>query len=129
MIRYYLWIGLGGMIGASLRYALSQLFLFNETNFPWDTLAVNLLGAFLLALMIFSPYVKNNLPPYVYPMLTTGILGAFTTFSTIMLETVVLFQEDTKLALTYIMTTFVGGILLSGLAFYFVQNINRKKVG
>lgn len=118
-------VGCGGIIGALMRYGISLL-LHSEspTAFPWGTLIVNLLGAFFLSLLLFQPSIEANLSSLVFTALTTGILGSFTTFSTIMVETALLWQNMKGMAILYCSITFLGGIACS-FAGYFVA---RKAV-
>ena len=81
-------VGLGGFIGASLRYIISMLCLrWLGTFFPYGTLFVNILGCFLIG---FIMELSGGLCPIssnVKLFLTVGILGGFTTFSTLAYET------------------------------------------
>ena len=86
-------IALGGAIGALLRYWSSgMVYKYVTSIFPWGTLAVNLLGAFILGFLwnIFNYYV---IPAHFKIFITIGVLGAFTTFSTYALETINLFRD------------------------------------
>ena len=86
-------VGLGSMAGGILRYLIA--FNLNskvtENEIPWGTFAVNFIGCFIIGL-IFSLQQKNLINHQVYLLLTTGILGGFTTFSTFSLETVSLIK-------------------------------------
>ena len=90
----YLAVAGGGAIGACLRFFIQQhaLNLLGK-SFPFGTLAVNLLGSFLigLAYAYFQQHEIQN--PQLKPFITVGILGALTTFSTFSMETVMLVQE------------------------------------
>lgn len=98
-------IGLGGAVGAVLRYltgsAISRLL---PSAMPYGTLGVNLIGAFAIgALSIFSAKAP---PSYqlLFMMLTVGVCGGFTTFSTFSLEAYSLFtQGKALLAALYIL--------------------------
>lgn len=92
MVKFFL-IALGGALGALLRYAVSGLALrVLGPGFPWGTLAVNLLGCFLIGLFwALSDRVAFH--PRVSPFLFTGLLGAFTTFSTYGLESINLLRD------------------------------------
>jgi CrcB protein len=85
---HYLYITIGGGIGALLRYVSSQFInSFINTKFPFGTLFVNCIGALLIGFLInifdlFSINIKWKL------FLITGFLGGYTTFSTYSLETV-----------------------------------------
>ena len=83
-------VGLGGGIGAMLRYAISSLPV--RTLFPVLTLAVNLLGAFIIGLVTGFLETRADPPVWVSPLLKTGLCGGFTTFSTFSLETVTLWR-------------------------------------
>lgn len=77
----------GGALGALSRYAISLYFAQYKTSglfaYPIATLSVNVLGCFLLSLLVFS---ASQLSPTVKLALGTGFLGALTTFSTFELE-------------------------------------------
>ncbi|MEU0253685.1 CrcB family protein [Streptomyces sp. NPDC006184] len=80
-------VALGGLLGGTARYALVLAFPASGAAFPWTTFAVNVSGAFALALLLV--HVFEVWPPtrYVRPFAAVGFLGAFTTFSTWMVDT------------------------------------------
>ncbi|MET7603542.1 CrcB family protein [Streptomyces avermitilis] len=80
-------VALGGVLGGSARYVLGLTFPTPRGTFPVTTFAVNVSGAFLLALLLV--YVLEIWPPtrYVRPFAGVGFLGSFTTFSTWMVDT------------------------------------------
>lgn len=81
-------VGLGGAIGAMLRYAISLIPY--KGNFPILTLITNLAGA--IAIGFIAGYAsKKNLPSNAILFLKTGVCGGFTTFSTFSLEAYQLF--------------------------------------
>ena len=83
-------VALGGALGASARYGvhLGALRLFGPT-FPWATLAVNVLGSFLMGLLVAALGRDSAWAP----LLMTGVLGGFTTFSAFSLDTMALWQK------------------------------------
>lgn len=90
----YLAIALGGAVGATLRYGLSEwmLHLFGRA-FPFGTLLVNILGSFVIGLLygfILSGHLAAN-PWRIF--VGIGVLGALTTFSTFSMDTVLLLQQ------------------------------------
>jgi len=87
-----LMIALGGALGAISRYGLSQLAinLFGK-GFPFGTLIANFVGSLLMGLL-FSLIETESLMPQVKIALGIGFLGAFTTFSTFSLDTVLMIQ-------------------------------------
>ncbi|HEY4812169.1 MAG TPA: fluoride efflux transporter CrcB [Solirubrobacteraceae bacterium] len=100
----------GGFIGAILRAGLSQSLTTPAGQWPWATFIVNLLGAALLG--YFITRLQERLPPSLYrrAFLGTGICGALTTFSTVMVELMKML-EDSQLLLagTYAAASLAGG--------------------
>ncbi len=89
-----IWICLGGAAGSGLRYLVSGWVLRAlGTSFPYGTLAVNLLGSFLLGALMYVGLSTEWLPPALRLALTTGALGGFTTYSTFSYETMRLIQD------------------------------------
>lgn len=81
-------VGLGGFLGASLRYLISIFAAKNfGGNFPYGTLIANILGAlligFIMEFSMDSALISSNMK-----LLTTGIMGGLTTFSTFSYETI-----------------------------------------
>jgi CrcB protein len=76
----------GGFLGTIARAALAQSLAVRPDRWPWATFVVNILGAFLLGYVITR--LQERLPPSMYgrAFLGTGICGALTTFSTLMVE-------------------------------------------
>ncbi len=86
-------IMIGGSIGAALRHMLSfTIANNNNSSFPWGTFAVNIIGSFIIGVLwqFFNDY---EIPAHIRAILITGGLGAFTTFSTYSLDTVILLQN------------------------------------
>ena len=79
-------VGLGGLVGSVLRYLLGLLPLHHESGFPFITLGINVLGAFLIGLIVASAGRAPSLDPRALLFLKVGICGGFTTFSTFALE-------------------------------------------
>jgi fluoride exporter len=80
-------IGLGGFAGAIARYLVDG-FVADRTGggFPWGTLVINVTGSFALGLLFAMSQERAILPAEIRGPLMIGFLGAFTTFSTFMLE-------------------------------------------
>ena len=87
----YIYVGLGGALGAMLRYALSTVTV--RTDFPFMTLLTNLTGAFLIGCIVGIAESHENIPSGLILFLKTGFCGGYTTFSTFSLETFTLFEQ------------------------------------
>lgn len=114
---------LGGAVGAALRYAVGLLCSRWQTiPFPFATLAVNVIGCFLLGFLTAAGEKTFSPSPEVSLMLTVGLCGAFTTFSTFSADTFRLFDSGYILsAILYVISTLVLGFL----AFYLSRFITR----
>jgi CrcB protein len=87
------WVALGAAAGAPARYLLDR-FVQNrhERVFPWGTLLVNVTGCFALGLVV-SLTSHHDAAGWVVPLLGTGFLGGYTTFSTFGWETLRLAED------------------------------------
>ena len=91
-----IYVGIGGFLGAVLRYALGSYIhsLTKHLPFYFSTLTVNILGCVLIGLLTGFFESQKILNPEIRLFLMLGLLGSFTTFSTFSLDTLVLFGED-----------------------------------
>jgi CrcB protein len=96
---HLLLIGAGGFFGAVARYVVDGLVAERTAGtFPWGTLVVNLSGSFALGLLATLAIERSVLPAEIRGPLLIGFLGAYTTFSTLTLETLRLAETGTWLA-------------------------------
>jgi len=114
MARFF-WICLGGAIGTGGRYLLSGwLARVAGAGFPYGTLTVNLLGSFLLSL-VMQVALASGLSPSLRLFVAVGLVGGFTTYSTFNYETLQSLEEGAwGLGLLNLSAT-VGGCLAAGL--------------
>jgi CrcB protein len=89
-----IFVGVGGFIGASMRYLITMYSskLINS-NFPLGTLMVNVIGGFLIGLIMELSSSTELISPNLRIFLTTGIMGGLTTFSTFSYETITLMND------------------------------------
>lgn len=89
MVIRFLCVCLGGAVGTGARYLLDGWVQgWTGSAFPWGTLAVNVIGSFLIALVLHVAMTTDLLSATARITLTTGVLGGFTTYSTFNHETV-----------------------------------------
>lgn len=92
MFLTLLQVAAGGAIGAAARFLTGQGFLrLGLSGFPWATLAINVVGSFLMGLLVVLLSQSGQIKTA--PFLLTGLLGGFTTFSAFSLETVQLIER------------------------------------
>jgi len=116
-------IALGGALGAvSRHFVAGRLAGALGLVFPYGTLSVNVLGSFLMGLLVELIALKLNLPRPMQAFLTVGFLGAFTTFSTFSMEVVLLMERHTLvLALAYVVLSVVLAVAAFGLGLTLVR--------
>ncbi|MGP4060303.1 fluoride efflux transporter CrcB [Halobacillus sp. H74] len=116
LIIKLLLVGLGGFCGAILRYAVSR-WIENRTSstLPTATLFINIAGSFLLGVLLGLDLTKTW-----FLLCGTGILGAFTTFSTFKLEAIQLHINKHRKSFTYyVLASYFFGICLAYTGFKF----------
>lgn len=107
----YAWLAFGGAFGTMSRYAVSGWVIHRFGPSTLGTFTVNIVGSFLIGLILVLTEGRFLVPPDVRTFLTTGFVGGFTTFSTFMFETMGL-VETGSLQRAFIN---VGGSLIAGL--------------
>lgn len=112
MTKELICIFLGGGTGSVLRYAV-QMLLHERIvpySFPWATFAVNIAGSFLIG-MFYALSARFNLPTDIRLLLTTGLCGGFTTFSTFSNDGLILLKQGLYgLFLTYVLLSVALGV-------------------
>ncbi len=108
-------VAIGGALGASGRYltnvAMARLL---GHGFPWGTLSVNILGSFLMGLLVEVLAQKGGMRAA--PFLMTGVLGGFTTFSAFSLDALTIYERgQTALAAGYVLASVLLSLLAIGL--------------
>lgn len=87
-------VGIGGGIGAMFRYLLGKIPM--DTTFPVMTLCINIIGAFVIGLVVGAA-TKYNMSEKTILFLKTGLCGGFTTFSTFSLESMTLLEQKNNI--------------------------------
>ncbi len=106
-------VAVGGAAGAVARYGVAKgVQGWTSGSFPLGIFVVNLSGAFLLGFVFTYLLERSSASSEVRTMLTVGVLGAYTTFSTFSLDTLHLMQNDHwGLAVLNIVASVVGALL------------------
>ena len=105
-------IGVAGALGALARYGLDGAVARRATAFPWATFVVNVSGSFLLGLVFTLFGERLTVAPWVRGAIAIGFLGAYTTFSTLSLETYRLLEtRSVALAFANIAGSAAAGLL------------------
>jgi CrcB protein len=112
-MKNYALVAAGGMLGAVARYGLTGwISTKNRGTFPWGTLAVNVIGSFIIGFFLYLALERFAWRPEWRLFFAVGTLGAFTTFSTFSYETVELMRAGSYL----LAVASIGGNLVGCLA-------------
>jgi len=103
---------MGGAVGSLARYLVaSAVGRFTHGAFPWGTLAVNIIGGFIMGVFVEMMALRWSVPQEIRLLLTTGLMGGFTTFSAFSLESASMIERgDWGLAGIYAVSSVVGSI-------------------
>ncbi|WP_139488856.1 fluoride efflux transporter CrcB [Brevibacillus dissolubilis] len=106
----WMMVAVGGAAGSLLRYALGLTL--NVPSWPYGTWLANVLGSFLIGFFFVWGKEKAGISPELYILLTTGMMGGFTTFSTFSLEVVTMTMQGNVLkAILYATGSVIVGLL------------------
>lgn len=114
-MQLVLLIGLGGFVGAILRFWVSGWIQNGLVTFPLGTLGVNFIGSFILSVIMYLSEFKGLFNEEIRIFLTIGLLGSFTTMSTFGYESFKLLEQN-QMALFGL--NVVGSVTLALLGVY-----------
>ena len=113
--RPWVAVAVGGLIGAAARLGVVRLIGTAAGEFPWVTLAVNLVGSFLLGLYL-ARRERAVAQESSIPFWAIGVLGSFTTFSAFSLDVVFLIEAGRGIvAGGYVVASVIGGLTVAAL--------------
>jgi CrcB protein len=103
----------GGAVGTVARYELSAHHPLATNAFPWVTLLVNMTGSLAIGFLVPVTEHLSHRVPIARPLLMIGLLGGWTTYSTLAVEATLLAQHgDVLTCLAYLFATVAGGLAL-----------------
>ena len=109
-------IALGGMIGALARYQIGISWPTPAGGFPAATLVINLTGCLVIGVLLVTITERWTPHPLLRPLLGTGVLGGFTTFSTFAVDLRALIDSwQAATALAYLLATSIGAVAAAAL--------------
>ena len=122
LLKTILAVGSGSFLGGAGRYLVSLAMKDISKGFPWATLAVNLLGCFLIGLL-WGVFGKNGTDGSNWALfLTVGFCGGFTTFSTFSKEAIIMLQTGHVWGfVAYVSMSVVVGVALVALGYFLVR--------
>ncbi|NSW75887.1 MAG: CrcB family protein [Candidatus Atribacteria bacterium] len=91
-MRDVLLVGFGGAIGALLRFIIGGIIQKNTLTFPLSTFVINVVGSFFLSLLMYSAEYGGLVSREIRIFFAVGVLGAFTTFSSLEYESLRLLE-------------------------------------
>ncbi len=117
----------GGAIGTGARYLISgwAMSVFGS-SFPYGTLSVNIIGSFLIGIIMHAGLSTAWISPETRIVLTTGVMGGFTTYSSFNYETINYLQEGEFLRAFLNILIMSSSCLLAGFAGLF---LSRRMIG
>ncbi len=125
LIERYLYLGLGGGIGALSRYAILGFTESEPGFFPYSTVLVNLVGAFLLTFLLNLTIFDLKVNREIQLAIIVGTIGSFTTFSLIMTDMINLLDTPWLFIIYYLVTIF-GGLFASVIAYLLALQLNKR---
>ena len=111
-----IWVMLGASLGAVMRYIIS-LALYKWLNvFPWATLLVNLIGSFIIGLVLFGSLFGKDINESYRLLVVVGFCGSFTTFSTFAFESFAMLETNYIKFAGNVLLNVVGTLLMIAIA-------------
>ena len=119
-------VALGGAVGSVARYVVGLWTAQAFGAFPWGTFTVNVVGAFVIGVLVTLADEIHSFGPETRALLVVGVLGGFTTWSSFSYDTVHLVQENELLrAVLYVGGSLTLSLLFTALGIGLTRNLYR----
>src|SRR3954469_10743290 len=123
-------VALGGMLGATARSAIARAIPTPAGQFPWATFWTNLSGSFVLGALVVVLVARVPSGRYLRPFLATGVIGAYTTMSTYLVETALLIKDGhAATGLLYGAASLAAGIGLAAAGLTVARRLSADRPG
>ena len=124
MLKEIIAVFIGGGIGSVLRFLLNKIEIVSENNYPYSTFISNVVGCFILGLVL-GYFIKNDSNNSIlFVFLTVGLCGGFTTFSSFSNENLQLLQNGHILSfLIYTLISLTLGVMFVYFGTIFYKNL------
>jgi CrcB protein len=120
----YLTVLVGGMLGGATRYLIGIALPSEPGEIPWGITLVNVLGAFVISLLLAGWSRRGHLAHPWRPFLATGLLGSFTTWSSFIFDTYEMFVAGRDLlAAVFVVGATALGVLAAGVGWWTAQQV------
>ena len=117
------WVAAGGALGAILRFVSSSFFNLFYPNLPIGTFFVNVLGSFIIGLLINTLEMRSSSEIFIKYFLIIGVLGSYTTFSAFSYEVIELYNnKKLLLSIIYILAS-VFSCIVAAYAGYSINKV------
>jgi CrcB protein len=127
-MRIVMVVACGGVVGALARYAVDLALPTQSGRFPWGTFVVNITGSAALGILLVLVLEHAPRRGLARPLLGTGFLGAYTTFSTLSVESVLLIRDGhAATALAYVLGSVAAGLTAAGLGVVGTRLVLRRR--
>lgn len=118
-------VGLGGFLGAISRVYVNHFITkAYPSEFPYGILFINILGSFIIGIM-FALFLHYNVPQTVKAFITSGFLGALTTYSTFAIESFFLLQSSLILGISNMFFNLFGSVVAAAIGYKIITIVLR----
>ena len=122
MINFF-WVAAGGALGASLRFISSSFFNLFYPNLPIGTFVVNVVGSFIIGLLINFLEMRSSSEIFIKYFLIIGVLGSYTTFSAFSYEVIELYNNKKFLLSIFYILASVFSCIVAAYAGYSINKV------